>query len=399
MRLLLLVAVLAVAHGAELFDSSYVVLLDRDADSGTLQMLGSIGTRSDAHNHMFSVQSASSGVPMEQLQSMPGVRAVSENLRVSYKQAPHHLDRCDQCFLPLDGQWTAGIAAPGQGIHIYVVDTGVDHSHPLFGGRVANFFTAFSSFDDRDGHGTHVAGIAAAEQYGVAPNARVYNVRVLDETGSGSTMTLASGLSAVLAGGARPGVINLSLGYYGVSTVIDLIIKDLLETGFSVTAAAGNDATNACSHNPSSIEGVLSVATINSADTAALFTNYGTCVDLFAVGVAVESLAVGGGTSRLSGTSMSSPVVAGLAALTLQHNPGWSHTQVAASLIQNAAPGSVIGARGSPNRIATRFLSLTCGGGGSTTSSSSSSSTTSSDSWRIHLTFWSMLIVAVGVIA
>lgn len=361
----------------------YVVLLHSDADEDLFSDVSAVGGDIVSSRGRLAKVSLPHGYEASgRLATARSVRAISQNFRIDKTATPWHLDRIDQCFLPLDNSYTPPSPAPGQGVRVYVVDTGVDATHPLFGGRVHNFYTAYSTYADVDGHGTHVAGIACAAQYGVASACTIENVRVLDDSGSGSLSDLAAGLLAVLAGGQR-GIINLSLGFSGHSAVLASVIEDLINAGFLVVAAAGNEATDACNHEPSSLPGVLSVAAVNSIDVAATFTNYGACVDGFAGGVAVTSLRAGGGTLTLSGTSMSTPVASGIAATLLQANPAATPAQITSAMITNSVKNTVLNANGSPNRI---FLSLqgnqctasTSTGSGSASSSSSSSSSFSS---------------------
>lgn len=379
----------------EFVDSSYVVLLDHDADESTYATMGAAGAtvlRTDGRLINVQLPPSASSEAVSALGKTKGVRAIEPNIAIHAVVEPWHRDRVDQCVLPLNGVYTAPSSTPGQGVSVYVVDTGVDKQHPLFGGRVADFYTAYASYSDENGHGTHVSGIAGAEQYGIAYATSIKNVRVLDASGSGSLLNLAAGLLAIQASGTTPGVINLSLGYYGTSILIGSIIGDLLDAGFVVVAAAGNDNTDACSHQPSAVSGVLSIGASSSSDTIASFSNYGACVDSYAPGVGVTSLKLGGGTIAYSGTSMATPVVSGIAATVLQQHPSWTPAQVADFLIANSAHNVIIGAGSNGNRLFTVLMSDQCAWTASSstsvatsTSSSSSSSTTSSTSSAVPI--------------
>lgn len=383
------VSALSVSSEA-LASDDFVILMNHAFDEAAFVDVASAGgIVVSSEGNLAKVSFPQGRAAVDLLSAKSSVRAVSPNFRINKVTAPWHLDRIDQCLLPLDNSYTPPSPTAGQGVRVYIVDTGVDATHPLFGGRVNNFYTAYSTFADVDGHGTHVAGIACAAQYGVAEFCTIENVRVLDDNGSGSLSDLAAGLLAILASGQK-GIINLSLGFAGHSTVLASVIHDLIAAGWVVVAAAGNEAVDACGHEPSSLPGVVSVAAVNSIDVAASFTNFGACVDGFAGGVAVTSLHVGGGTITMSGTSMSTPVVSGIAATLLQANPGATPAQITSLLITNSVKNTVLNANGSPNRI---FLSLqgnqcafstssaTSGAtSGATASSSSSSSATSSTS-------------------
>lgn len=266
-----------------------------------------------------------------------------------------NLDRLDERLLSeTDGTWT-GPSNGGATVTLYVIDSGVDTAHPEFGSRASTAFSAYGTdVGDSCGHGTHVAGIAAGTVRGVAHGLQVRSVKVL--TGSecsGTLSSLADGLMHVIssAGGTRA-VINLSLGFYGYDSVIGTLIATLIENGVVVVAAAGNDASSACLNYPAAYPGVVSVAATNDVDAAAGFSNYGSCVDLYAPGVSISAASAGStGYRTLSGTSMASPHVAGVAALRWQQNPGWTGQQVAMSLLQTATIGVVTNRRGSPDLL------------------------------------------------
>jgi len=257
-------------------------------------------------------------------------------------------DRVDQRWLPLDNSFAP--PATGAGATVWVVDTGVDAAHAEFaGGRASNDFSAFASAVDCHGHGTHVSSTAAGAQYGVAPGARLRAIKVLDCSGSGSTYGVAQGLAYVLAHLSGRDVINLSLGYGARDAVVESIIADLVAAGVVIAAAAGNSNANACNHFPSAHAGVLSVAATTSADARASFSNYGSCVSLFAPGANIRAALRGGGSTTMSGTSMASPHVAGAAALLLER--GVAAADVPAALLAACTTNAVSSVAGSPNRL------------------------------------------------
>jgi subtilisin family serine protease len=256
-------------------------------------------------------------------------------------------DRIDQRALPLDSTYAP--LRNGAGVTAWVVDTGVDAGHAEFaGGRASNDFSVFSSTTDCHGHGTHVASTLAGAQYGVAPAARVRAIKVLDCSGSGSTFGVAQGLAHVLARLTGRDVINLSLGYSARDAVVESVIADLRAAGAIVVAAAGNSNGNACNHFPSAHVGVLSVAATTSSDARASFSNFGSCVSLFAPGSSIRAAARGGGSTTMSGTSMAAPHVAGVVAQLLETvAPG----DVVAQLLADTTPNAVSSVAGSPNRL------------------------------------------------
>lgn len=228
--------------------------------------------------------------------------------------APWGLDRIDGSR---DGSYN--YISDGAGIRIYIVDTGVDATHREFGSRVVDGFDAFGdNLDQSDcnGHGTHVAGIAAGNYYGAAKLATIVPVRVLDCNGVGNTTTLTDGIDWILA--SHPGglgVVNMSIGGSKDSEV-NAITAKLVSAGLVVVAAAGNSNADACNYSPASAPGVIAVGAIDSSDAKASFSNWGSCVDISAPGVGINSAnSLNHSVSlKKSGTSQASPFVAGVVA-------------------------------------------------------------------------------------
>lgn len=242
---------------------------------------------------------------------------------------PWHLDRIDQRFLPLDGIFTYSSAS--NTVNVYVVDSGVRVSHSEFQGRATGAYSpsGLTPGQDCHGHGTHVAGLIAGRTYGVTKNARIYDVRVLDCNGSGSTSAVILGLDWISRNGRKPGVVNLSLGS-SYSQAVNDAVTSLTERGITVVVAAGNEATDACTKSPSSAESAITVGSSNQYDRRSSFSNYGGCVNIYAPGEGIQSASASSDTSSvvMSGTSMASPIVAGVAASILQSNPSLSPAQV-----------------------------------------------------------------------
>jgi subtilisin family serine protease len=240
----------------------------------------------------------------------------------------------------------------------YVVDTGILASHTDFGGRVAAGWTAVADGNgttDCNGHGTHVAGTVAGTTYGVAKSATLVPVRVLDCAGSGYNSDVVAGLDWIAANHAAgaPAVANLSLGGAASSTV-DAAIQAVLNDGVTTVVAAGNSAVDACTASPARVPGAITVAASDSADKQASFSNFGSCVDLYAPGVGITSAYYTSttATASMSGTSMAAPHTAGAAAVVLSQNPALAPADVAAALVSNATPGVIAGAStGTPNRL------------------------------------------------
>ncbi|MFJ9714095.1 S8 family peptidase [Streptomyces sp. NPDC101234] len=265
------------------------------------------------------------------------------------------LDRVDQAALPLDKAYTWPQSA-GAGVTVYVIDTGVRISHRDFGGRASygwDFVDGDRNADDGNGHGTHVAGIIAGTKYGVAKQARIVSVRVLDDSGAGTTTQVIAGIDWVTAHARGPAVANLSLGGYH-SVQLDTAVRNSIRSGVTYTVAAGNDDRPAAGYSPADVPQALTVGATDRTDTRAAFSDFGSAVDLFAPGVAITSDWNASDTAKAtcSGTSMAAPHVAGAAALYLAGHPKAGPAQVAKALIAGAASGKVSDAGpGSPDRL------------------------------------------------
>ena len=269
------------------------------------------------------------------------------------------LDRSDQRDLPLDTNYTYN--ATGAGVTAYIIDTGIRLSHTEFGGRASSGVDEIDggTADDCHGHGTHVAGTVGGATYGVAKQVALVAVRVLDCSGNGTTAQVIAGIDWVTGhhtGG--PAVANMSLGG-GASSSLDAAVQNSIADGITYAIAAGNGnffgiAQDACNYSPARVTQALTVAATDKNDAKASWSNYGTCVDLFAPGVGITS-AWGTGdsvTNTISGTSMATPHVAGVAALYLSTNPTATMSQVENALTSNATPNKVTGAgTGSPNLL------------------------------------------------
>ncbi|WP_440901253.1 S8 family peptidase [Actinosynnema sp.] len=267
------------------------------------------------------------------------------------------LDRIDQRYLPLDNSYT--YTSTGLGVDVYVIDSGVRVAHPEFGGRAVDGYDAVendNTAQDSTGSGTHTAGIIAGTIHGVAKQARIIAVRVLDNAGSGTTAGVIAGINWTVNhyvgnGRARPAAVNLGLG--GVaSTALDNAVVASISQGLTVGVPAGDSNANAASHSPARVASAITVGATTSTDARTSVSNYGAVLALFAPGSAITSTGLGSTPVTRGGTSVATPHVVGCVARHLQANPTATPAQVQAALISHATPGIVAApGTGSPNRL------------------------------------------------
>jgi serine protease len=300
------------------------------------------------------------------------VAFVEEDSVVTLKQttqpnATWGLDRVDQRDLPLDGTYTYDTTASN--VYTYIIDTGVRPTHNDFGGRVTSGYTSINDgrgSNDCNGHGTHVAGTVAGATWGVAKAARIVPVRVLNCQGSGTNSGVIAGMDWVAANHTKPAVANMSLGG-GASTATDNAVTNMRNAGVTVVVAAGNENQDACNVSPARSPNAITVGSTTSNDSRSNFSNWGSCVDIFAPGSSITAPwhTSNSATNTISGTSMAAPHVAGIAALYLADNPTASPAQVENAIENNATEGRLSGiGSGSPNLLAySRFDGDDNGGG------------------------------------
>ncbi len=263
------------------------------------------------------------------------------------------LDRIDQRNLPLNSSYTYPTTASN--VHAYIIDTGIRFTHADFGGRATSGVDEIDggSADDCNGHGTHVSGTVGGASYGVAKGVQLVGVRVLNCSGSGTTAQVTAGIDWVTTHGIKPAVANMSLGG-GIDTTLDNAVANSINSGVTYAIAAGNSSTNACNSSPARVPAAITVGATDISDNRASFSNFGTCLDIFAPGVSITSAWSTGdtATNTISGTSMATPHVAGAAALVASANPGWTPQQVRDFLVNNATNGLVANpGTGSPNKL------------------------------------------------
>jgi subtilisin family serine protease len=248
------------------------------------------------------------------------------------------LDRIDETALPLSNSYT--YTTTGSGVNAYVIDTGIRITHTQFGGRASVAFDAIGDGRngiDCNGHGTHVSGTIGGSTYGVAKAVRLFAVRVLNCSGSGTTSGVIAGVDWVTGHRVRPAVANMSLGG-GASTSLDTAVNNSINAGVTYAIAAGNSNTNAANSSPARVSAAITVGSSTSSDSRSSFSNFGSVVDIFAPGSSITSAWSTSNTAinTISGTSMATPHVAGVAARYLQSNTGASPATVRNAIVAAA---------------------------------------------------------------
>jgi subtilisin family serine protease len=264
------------------------------------------------------------------------------------------LDRSDQRALPLNGTYVYN--STGSGVRAYVIDSGILSSHSEFSGRMLSGYSAINDgrgTTDCNGHGTHVAGTIGGTTWGIAKGVRLIPVRVFGCSGGSANSTIIAGIDWVRQNRVLPAVANMSLGG-GASSATDTATNNLINSGVVVVVAAGNSNANACNYSPARTAAAITVGSTASNDSRSSFSNFGSCLDIFAPGSSIRSAWYTSTTASntISGTSMASPHVAGAAAKYLSTSPSASPATVRNALVNGATTNVVSGAgTGSPNRL------------------------------------------------
>jgi aqualysin 1 len=349
--------------GADSVPGRYIVAFRRDRVSSAALTAGELVPAHHGRLH-FTYEHALKGFAADL--SPDAVKALLRDPRVAYvvldsrvklsttqTGATWGLDRIDQRDLPLNGEYT--YTRTGTGVTAYVIDSGILTSHTEFEGRATvgtDLVGDGQDGQDCDGHGTHVAGTLGGATYGVAKQVNLVAVRVFDCAGNSTFSIVIAGVDWVTANAVKPAVVNMSLGG-GYSAPTNEALQTSIASGLTYVVAAGNEESSACGISPASTPEAITVASSAMDDTRSWFSNFGPCVDLFAPGSDITSAwpTSNTATSTISGTSMASPHVAGVAALYLEGNPAAVPAQVANAVLNSTSSARLADPYGSPNLL------------------------------------------------
>ena len=350
----------------------YIVVLDQNVVGSDLaaptvesnaQYLSSIygGSVNNIYSSALKGYTAEmSSTQAEALSSDSSVLFVEQDSEISIASTQANpgwnLDRVDQRNLPWDNSYT--YTSTGAGVHAYIIDTGIRPTHVEFQGRATAVYDNVGDGQngiDCNGHGTHVAGIIGAATYGVAKGVFLHGVRVLQCNGGGTISNLMAGVDWVTANAIHPAVANISAAAGGSSPALETSVTNSINSGITYAIASGNNNLDACNYTPARTPLALTVGASDETDLRALYSNWGSCVDLFAPGNQVTSTwsSSDTATNNLSGSSMAAPMVAGVAALYLQAHPTASSSTVASAIMSSSTSGvlDTLTGTGSPNKL------------------------------------------------
>jgi subtilisin family serine protease len=346
----------AFSAGGKAIAGSYVVVLREGADPRAVAAITGAAPEHVYEHALTGFSATLNAGQVNALRRNPNVEYIEEDqeygVDATQNNATWGLDRIDQRTLPLSTTYT--YTRTGANVYAYIIDTGIRTTHAQFGTRASNVYDAFGgNGQDCNGHGTHVAGTVGGSTHGVAKGVRLRGLRVLNCSGSGSTSGIIAAIDWLRVNHTKPAVANMSLGG-GASSAMNTAVNNLRNAGVLVVVAAGNSNANACNYSPAGASGAYTVASSTSSDAKSSFSNYGSCVNIYAPGSSITSAwhTSNTATNTISGTSMASPHVAGVAALIYETNRTASPASVAQWLTDNATTNRISGnPSGTPNRL------------------------------------------------
>ncbi|MGH3738614.1 MAG: S8 family peptidase [Micromonosporaceae bacterium] len=341
---------------------SYIVQVRQGVDIPGLARAQAFKTTHVFHTALNGFAATLKPAQLEALRKHPGVEAISQNvesdnaLDATQINPTWGIDRVDQRFLPLSNSYTWWYG--GTKTRVYVIDTGIDTSHPEFGGRalwMKNTIDANNT--DCHSHGTHVAGTVGSKTYGVAKDVKLRAVKALNCAGGTNSAALVAAVDWVATYAIKPAVVNTSWNWPGTDTALETALNNMIAKGMYLAASAGNTGGNSCDRLPRKIASALVVGNSNASDQRSASSSIGPCVDIYAPGSSIRSTLPGGGNGLKSGTSMAAPHVAGIAALWKDAHGDMSQGSLNYRIIACSTPNVLTGdLMGTPNRLAN-----TCG--------------------------------------
>src|SRR4051794_16038345 len=335
-------------------DGAYIVVVKEGADPRSVAAVAGVEPRYVYAAALHGFAGTLNAGQLNALQHNPNVDYIEQDgvatISTTQSGATWGLDRIDQHNLPLNGTYTYTTTASA--VRAYIIDTGIQANHPQFGTRASAVYDyAGGSGADCNGHGTHVAGTIGSSTYGIAKGVMLRGVRVLDCSGSGSYSAIIAGIDWVRVNGIHPAVANMSLGG-GLNSSLNTAATNLANSGIFLAVAAGNENQNACNVSPASAAGVFTTAASTSSDAKASYSNWGSCVEGYAPGSSITSTWINSGTNTISGTSMASPHVAGVAALYKGAFGDAASSTIVSWIINTSTAGVISGnPTGTPNRL------------------------------------------------